>query len=135
VKRRFFTPEEAAEALEGVRPVAEEMAAKASELSRIELRRRELLRPVAGNGGGVDPAAAAALGQRVDALAAEVAACIRRIGELGAVVKDPAQGLLDFPALRRGEEVCLCWHVGEAEIGFWHGLDEGFAGRKPLPLD
>ena len=50
-------------------------------------------------------------------------------------MKDPAQGLLDFPALRRGEEVCLCWRVGEAEIGYWHSLEDGFAGRRPLPLD
>jgi hypothetical protein len=135
VPSRFFTPEEAAEALEQVRPIAEQMAEKARELTRVEERRRELLAPVAGNGGGVDPAAAAALGQRREQLAGEVGDCIRRIAELGAVVKDPAQGLLDFPTLRRGEEVCLCWRVGEAEIGFWHSLEDGFAGRRPLPLD
>ena len=46
------------------------------------------------------------------------------------------RGLLDFPAQHpvTGETVLLCWHVGEEEIGFWHGLEEGFAGRKPLPL-
>jgi hypothetical protein len=135
VNERFFTPEEAAAALEHVRPVAEKMAERARELQQVEAARRKLVHTVAGNGGGLDAAAAAALGERFDELAADVAACVRRIGELGAVVKDPAQGLLDFPALRHGEEVCLCWHVGEPEIGFWHGLDEGFAGRKPLPLD
>jgi hypothetical protein len=135
VPPRFFTPDEAAEALEEVRPIAEEMAEKTRELSRVEERRRELLRPVSGNGGGVDPAAAAALGERLEELARDIGGCIRRIAELGAVVKDPAQGLLDFPALRRGEEVCLCWRVGEDEIGFWHSLAAGFAGRRPLPLD
>ena len=135
MKRRFFTPEEAAEALEDVRPVAEEMAAKAKELADVERRRQSLLQPIAGNGGGVNPAAAAALGARSEELAGEVGACMRRIAELGAVVKDPAQGLLDFPALRRGEEVLLCWRVGEPELAYWHGLDEGFAGRKPLPFD
>ena len=132
---RFFTPDEAAEALEQVRPIAEEMSETTRELSRLEERRRELLRPVAGNGGGVDPAAVIGLGERLDELAGEVGGCIRRIAELGAVVKDPAQGLLDFPALRRGEEVCLCWRVGEDELGFWHTLEDGFAGRRPLPLD
>jgi hypothetical protein len=53
----------------------------------------------------------------------------------GAVVKDPDTGLIDFPALRQGEEVCLCWRVGEDAIEYWHGLEEGFAGRKPLPLE
>jgi hypothetical protein len=133
--RRFFTAAEAAEALEQVRPIAEEMASKARELSHVEAQRATLLRPVAGNGGGIDSATATMLGERLEELAGEVGACIRRIAELGAVVKDPAQGLLDFPALRRGEEVCLCWRLGEAELGYWHGLDEGFAGRKPLPLD
>ena len=36
-------------------------------------------------------------------------------------------------SLRDGEEVLLCWQVGEEEIAYWHGLEEGFAGRKPLP--
>jgi hypothetical protein len=49
-------------------------------------------------------------------------------------VKDPRIALLDFPALREGEPVLLCWRLGEDEIGWWHGLDEGYAGRKPLPL-
>jgi hypothetical protein len=135
MNRRFFTQGEAAEALEAVRPIAEEMAAKAKELGQVERRRQALLRPIAGNGGGVDPAAAAALGTRSEGLAADVGACMRRIAELGAIVKDPAQGLLDFPALRRDEEVYLCWRVGEPELAYWHGLDEGFAGRKPLPFD
>jgi hypothetical protein len=50
-------------------------------------------------------------------------------------VKDLDRGLVDFPALHRGEEVLLCWQVGEGEVAYWHGLEEGFAGRKPLPLD
>src|SRR6478735_4005297 len=48
---------------------------------------------------------------------------------------DLDRGLVDFPALRQGEEVLLCWQVGEDTVAFWHGLDEGFAGRKPLPFD
>ena len=54
------------------------------------------------------------------------------IHELGAVVKDLDDGLVDFPARVEGEEAFLCWRLGEEEIGYWHGLDEGFAGRKPL---
>jgi hypothetical protein len=50
-------------------------------------------------------------------------------------VKDLDRGLVDFPALHDGEEVLLCWQVGEDEVAYWHGVDEGFAGRKPLPLD
>jgi hypothetical protein len=64
-----------------------------------------------------------------------VAAAVNELNRLGVLVKDLDRGLVDFPALRRGEEVLLCWQVGEEEVAFWHGVDEGFAGRKPLPLD
>jgi hypothetical protein len=51
---------------------------------------------------------------------------------VGAQIKSLEEGLLDFPALRGDEEVLLCWKLGEDEIAYWHGLEEGFAGRKPL---
>ena len=54
------------------------------------------------------------------------------IQENGVVVKDLDIGLIDFPTLFRGEEVYLCWKLGETGIRFWHGLDEGFRGRKPI---
>ena len=57
---------------------------------------------------------------------------IERIQDTGCVLKDLDEGLVDFPALREGREVYLCWKLGEERIGYWHGLDEGFAGRKPL---
>jgi len=49
----------------------------------------------------------------------------------GVLVKSIEDGLVDFPCLRdNGEEVYLCWKLGEDDIGWWHGLDSGFAGRK-----
>src|SRR4051812_43171936 len=59
----------------------------------------------------------------------------RAIAELQAadiVVRDVVRGLVDFPAVRDGEEVYLCWLVDEPEIEHWHELDAGFAGRRPL---
>jgi hypothetical protein len=50
----------------------------------------------------------------------------------GIVLRDLDSGLIDFPAIRDGAEVYLCWIDGEAEIGFWHDLDAGYAGRQPL---
>ena len=50
-------------------------------------------------------------------------------------VKDLDEGLVDFPAQRHGETVLLCWQLGEDEIRYWHTPQEGFAGRRPLPLD
>ena len=57
---------------------------------------------------------------------------IKTIQETGCVVKDIEEGLVDFPAIVDGDEVYLCWKLGEERIGFWHGMDEGFAGRKAL---
>jgi hypothetical protein len=59
----------------------------------------------------------------------------RALGELQAmdvVLRDLDRGLVDFPALREGREVYLCWEAGEGEIEFWHDLDAGYGGRQPL---
>ena len=57
---------------------------------------------------------------------------IEKIRALGGEVKDLESGLVDFPARRREEEILLCWRLGEDEVAHWHGLEEGFAGRKQL---
>jgi len=60
---------------------------------------------------------------------------LENIQESGCVVKDLEKGLVDFPTLFRGQEVYLCWLLGEPSIQFWHGVDEGFAGRKAIDQD
>jgi hypothetical protein len=67
-----------------------------------------------------------------DQAAQELMKVVEAIQETGCVVKDLEVGLVDFPTLLRGQEVYLCWKLGEEHIGYWHGLEEGFAGRKPL---
>ena len=52
--------------------------------------------------------------------------------ELEIVVRDIDRGLIDFPALHDGREVYLCWELGEERIGFWHELEAGYGGRRPL---
>jgi hypothetical protein len=66
-----------------------------------------------------------------DPVAREIEALLRELAELGAEVKDPDRGLIDFRTARRGREFYLCWQLGEGDrIAFWHELDTGFAGRK-----
>ena len=66
-----------------------------------------------------------------DPVAREIEALLREIAELGAEVKDPDRGLIDFRTKLRGREAYLCWQLGEGErIAFWHDLETGFAGRK-----
>ncbi len=57
---------------------------------------------------------------------------LEEIQQTGCVVKDLDMGLVDFPSVLDGKEVYLCWKLGEKHIEFYHGMDEGYAGRKPL---
>jgi hypothetical protein len=132
---RHFTPEEANAELSEVRPLVERMV----ELRRVHVaalaRQEELEGSIRGNGGGIPPAVLAAASSEVEDVERKLAAVVDEINEHGAQVKDLDEGLIDFPALRRGETVLLCWRLGEDEIGYWHSVEDGFAGRRPLPLD
>jgi hypothetical protein len=57
---------------------------------------------------------------------------IERIRSLGGEVKDLELGLVDFPSTREGEDILLCWKLGEKSIGYWHAVDGGFASRRPI---
>ena len=129
---RYFTLDEANEALEELRPLAEQMVDRRRELVEAQARRASLGAQVGTNGGDLTPSDFAEADEQLEAAASELAQCIERIQNAGVLIKDLDRGLLDFPALRDGEEILLCWHVGEDEIRFWHGVDEGYAGRKPL---
>ncbi|MFN8186467.1 MAG: DUF2203 domain-containing protein [Gaiellales bacterium] len=132
---KHFTVEEAVSALKEVRPLAERMTSCARELGGVReaLGRHE--RAISGNG-GLDPVGHQAVHGQADDLAGELARILERLEALGVQVKDLESGLVDFPAVHpgTGETVLLCWRVGEEELRFWHGRDEGFAGRKPLPF-
>jgi hypothetical protein len=73
--------------------------------------------------------------QTRDAAAQELRKIIEEVQELGVVVKDLDVGLIDFPTRFRGVDVYLCWRLGERDIEFWHGMDEGFRGRKAIDRD
>jgi hypothetical protein len=131
---RYFTAEEANEALDDVRPLTEQLVEHRRALVVFQERQVALTARIAGNGGNVQPFDLQEVQERLDEEVAGIARCVARIHELGALVKDLDEGLVDFPAQRAGEDVLLCWRLGEDEIGFWHGLEVGFSGRKPLPL-
>jgi hypothetical protein len=66
--------------------------------------------------------------------AVEVTLCFEQLERLDIVVRDLERGLVDFPALRDGHEVYLCWLLDEPAVGHWHAIEAGFAGRQPLEL-
>jgi hypothetical protein len=73
--------------------------------------------------------------QRRDSAAQNLRDTIESLQQLGCVVKDLDIGLVDFPTRFRGVDVYLCWKMGERAIEFWHGMDEGFRGRKAIDQD
>jgi hypothetical protein len=129
---RIFTPQEANAALPGLRPLVEAMVGAKHVLDEAQERRDVVGRRIAGNGGGIPPAELATLEHDVNEAAAALAAAIGEVQALGVLVKDLDSGLVDFPAKRDGEDILLCWQLGEDEVAFWHGLEDGYAGRRPL---
>jgi len=132
---RHFTPEEANAALERVRPLVERMVEQRREHLEALERQEELEQRIRGNGGGIPPATLADTAAEVDRIARSLAQTVDEITTHGAEVKDLDEGLVDFPALRQGETVLLCWKLGEDEIRYWHHIEDGFAGRQELPLE
>jgi hypothetical protein len=131
---RHFTPEEANAALADVAPLVEQMVAHRRAHVEALARQEELEGHIRGNGGGIPPAELAEAAAVVEREARERARTVDEIGAHGAQVKDVDEGLIDFPARRGDETVLLCWRLGEDEIAYWHTVEDGFAGRRPLPL-
>ncbi len=129
---RTFTPQEANEALAVVRPLAEQMVRHRRALAAAQRRQAELVVKIAGNGGDLGPSDLQEAAETIQESSDAIADCVRELDDAGVQVKSVEEGLLDFPSERDGEDVLLCWRVGEERVAFWHGVDEGFAGRKPL---
>ncbi len=132
---RYFTPEEANAALADVRPLVEQMVAHRRAHAGALEAQEELEGRIRGNGGGIPPAQLADAAAVVEREARSLARAIDEIVQHGVEVKDIDEGLVDFPALRGAETVLLCWRLGEDRIRYWHTVEEGFAGRQPLPFD
>lgn len=131
---RIFTPEEANAALRDLRPIVERMVQHRRNLTAAQVHQAELVTSIAGNGGDLQPSDLREAAATIEQEAMAISECAEKINAIGAQIKSLEEGLLDFPARRGDEEVLLCWKLGEDEVGYWHGLEEGFAGRKPLPL-
>ena len=129
----MFTLEEANAALTELRPIVERMVQHRRDLTAAQTRQAELVTRIAGNGGDMVPSDLHDLAETIQREADAISNCAEQINQAGAQVKSLEEGLLDFPAKRGEEDVLLCWKLGEDEIRFWHGTDEGFSARKRLP--
>ena len=133
VADRSFTPDEVEALIPRLSGIMEQlMRAYADAGTARERLRAEQQRVDAAGGALVDRAAWQADRERLRRATEAVQAGIDEIRAIGGVPKDLGLGLVDFPHQRAGRLVNLCWRYGERAVGFWHGLDEGYASRKPL---
>jgi hypothetical protein len=121
---RHYTLEQANAALPWVRERLERVRDAQARLTEKEAR-EALSEAAPGNGGG-EP------GQVVSEGFLDLRSALSELEQMDIVVRDAERGLVDFPAIRDGREVYLCWLEEEDEIGFWHELEAGYAGRQPL---
>jgi hypothetical protein len=130
--QKLFTREEANRMLPLVRSIVRDIresyrnySGKRNELARV--RRRRMFEPSPG-----DDEQIAHLEREMNDLSRDLKGLMREISELDVLIKDPVDGIVDFRAAIDGDEVFLCWKDGEESVEHWHGIDEGFAGRKAL---
>jgi hypothetical protein len=133
VAARYFSPAEVQTLIPALTALMDRLMPAYRDANALRDRiRGEEQRITLSGGGVIDQQAWQADSQRLERLAREIQGALDQIFKMGGVPKDLDTGLVDFPHLRAGEEVNLCWKYGEREIRYWHGLHEGFASRKPL---
>ena len=126
---RLFTVEEANAALREVAPMLRELRDAKAELDDARASLGRLTPKMRSNGSA---ALATELECRIDTFTRDITAGLRRLTAMGIEVKNVERGLIDFPSLRDDRVVYLCWQLGEGEIEYWHEIEAGFAGRRPL---
>jgi hypothetical protein len=126
---KLFTVNEANELLPALRPLVEQILENIRRLKNASetVIRREQLDADA-------PDLMERLRQDTDIarLISELQGFVDQINSHGCVCKGVEQGLIDFPCVLGSEVVFLCWQLGEPQVGYWHRIEDGFAGRKPL---
>ncbi|MDR7316340.1 DUF2203 domain-containing protein [Brevibacillus nitrificans] len=127
MSKKYFTPEEANELLPYVREELSFMQEAKRNFYKLYQQREEVKKLLP-----VDESELFAVECRLEFMELEAKMRITRLLEKGVQVKDVDIGLFDFPAMINGEEVLLCWREGESEITHYHGLHEGYQGRKKL---
>ena len=127
---RTFTVDEARALLPEVREIAESMQQHKREFERQRSLLKEAGTHAAGNGHGSPDALSAQTA--AERQVQEIQGRIEQLARMGVEVKGIDEGLVDFPSMRDGRIVYLCWRVGEPDILYWHELDAGFRGRQSL---
>ena len=133
---RYFTLDSARRLLPRVRQKLGEAMQVRAALEALQAEIREFSRQAQLRGGVIfRPELAGSWRSQAALLGRRMQEPLAALEEMGVLVKDLEVGLVDFPTLYRGREVLLCWKMGEPDIAWWHGMEEGFRGRKPVDAD
>jgi hypothetical protein len=130
---KYFTRQEAERVLRDVEPLLREAIHLKAQFQEADEILKGIAREITMRGGmAVNRDQMSETQRQRDSAVSRLQADMEAIQEKGCLVKDLDTGLLDFPTLYDDREVYLCWRLGEKRIDFWHGVDEGFRGRKPI---
>lgn len=131
--KKYFAPDEVEALIPELTEIMGRLMETHGELTEVRAAlQQEQHRIMLAGGGLLDQEAWRERAHRLEELTRQAQDGIAAIARMGGVPKDLGKGLVDFPTLRSGQEVNLCWRFGETTINFWHGLNEGYSGRKPL---
>ena len=134
--KRYFTIAEAEGLIPRIEAIMGRVMDAHAEAARLRAALQEAQRRIMLSGGTrLNPESWRSRRVRLERAVAEVREGIEEIIRTGGAPKDLELGLVDFLARLDERDVNLCWRFGEKRIRFWHGLDEGYANRKPLPAD
>jgi hypothetical protein len=125
MEKRFFTVEEARQLLPSLKELMGQVMVISHRLEEYRDVVQQFADSASSNTGGPE-------GTAYLDIVISLQSCLTQLQETGCVLKSLQDGLVDFPHLKEGREIYLCWKYGEEDIRFWHEVDEGFAGRTPL---
>ena len=124
-EKRYFTVEEANRCIPHLVEAISKLNVLKDELEQLHAVLTPAFKVISSNGGHKDAPAFFRIAEAFQII-------VENIARLGCHLKGLDPGLIDFPHLRNGKEVYLCWQYGEPEIQYWHDIEDGFGGRKPL---
>ncbi|MEZ4524020.1 MAG: DUF2203 domain-containing protein [Thermomicrobiales bacterium] len=126
---RLFSLDEAREMMPAVREAILDLQQEKNRLDKLRRELRKLTPAMRGNGHARE---AQELEDDIHNQIVTIRTGLESVGDAGVLVKDIDMGLVDFPSLRDGRVVYLCWIIDEPDIAYWHDVDAGFQGRRPL---
>ena len=126
---RFYSIDQADARLRDLAPLLDKLRADRTEVAAA---RDELVRFRTTNGNAEHAQELEAREDRIRTLVHRMERYVSQLVAWDITLRDIETGLVDFPALVNGRQVCLCWRSGEERVGYWHELEAGFSGRRPL---